>query len=110
MFLEYSDASAVEMLPGLVRRTLISGEQLMICRFDLERGVEIPEHSHPHHQAGYVVSGKVRVTVDGNCCELKSGDSYSAPPNALHSAVALETSIVVDTFSPPREDYRITRR
>lgn len=108
MFFSFSDATAVEMLPGLVRRTLISGEQLMICRFDLERGVEIPAHSHPHHQAGYVVSGKIRVTVDGRSCELKSGDSYSAPPNVLHSAVAIDASIVVDTFCPPRDDYRDT--
>ena len=94
------------MLPGLVRRTLISGDKLMICRFDLDRGVEIPGHSHPHDQAGYIVSGKIRVTVDGKSLDLGPGDSYSAPSGVLHSALALEATVVVDTFCPPRDDYR----
>ena len=94
------------MAPGLIRKTLVSGDKLMICRFDLESGVEIPCHSHPHDQAGYVVLGKIRITVSGKSCDLGPGDSYSAPSGVLHSAVALEASVVVDTFSPPRDDYR----
>lgn len=93
------------MIRGLIRRTLVSGEKLMICRFDLDRGVEIPSHAHPHDQAGYVVSGKIRITVDGKSCDLGPGDSYCAPSGALHSALALQASVVVDTFSPPRDDY-----
>jgi quercetin dioxygenase-like cupin family protein len=94
------------MAPGLIRKTLVNGGKLMICRFDLDRGVEIPSHAHPHDQAGYVVSGKIRIAVDGKSCDLGPGDSYYAPSGALHSAVALEASVVVDTFSPPRDDYR----
>jgi quercetin dioxygenase-like cupin family protein len=105
MFFPYADANPVEMAPGLVRRTLVSGDSLMICRFDLESGVEIPSHAHPHHQAGYVVSGKICITVGGKSQELGAGDSYIAPSGALHSAIALQKSVVVDTFSPPREDY-----
>ena len=93
------------MIPGLIRRTLVSGSELMICRFDLDSGVVIPSHAHPHDQAGYVVSGKIRITVDGKSCDLGAGDSYSAPSGALHSALALQASVVVDTFSPPRDDY-----
>jgi len=105
MFFSYSDGRAVEMLPGLIRRTLVSDERLMICRFDLEKGVQIPGHSHPQDQAGYVVSGKIRVTVEAESCDLAPGDSYSAPSGAVHSALALEACVVVDTFSPPRDDY-----
>lgn len=94
------------MAPGLIRRTLVSGDKLMICRFDLDLGVKIPSHAHPHDQAGYVVLGKIRITVDGKSCDLGPGDSYSASSGVLHSAIALEPSVVVDTFSPPREDYR----
>jgi quercetin dioxygenase-like cupin family protein len=104
MFFLNSDALAVEMLPGLIRKTLVSGDKLMICRFDLDRGVAIPTHSHPHDQAGYVVAGKIRVTVNGKSCDLGPGDSYSAPSKAPHSALAIEASVVVDAFSPPRED------
>jgi quercetin dioxygenase-like cupin family protein len=106
MFFFYDRAEAVEMLPGLARRTLVSDDRLMICRFDLEKGVEIPGHSHPQDQAGYVVSGRIRVSVNGMSHDLGPGDSYSAPSGAVHSALALEMSVVVDTFSPPREDYR----
>src|SRR5512137_1104285 len=105
-FFHYANAASVQMAPGLIRKTLVSGDNLMICRFDLDTGVEIPSHSHPHDQAGYVVSGKIRITVDGKSCDLGAGDSYSAPPNVLHSALALEASVVVDTFYPPRDDYR----
>jgi len=101
MFFQYADATAVQMAPGLIRKTLVSGNKLMICRFDLEDGVEIPSHSHPHDQAGYVVLGKIRITVDGKSCVLGPGDSYSAPTSALHSATALQASVVVDTFCLP---------
>jgi quercetin dioxygenase-like cupin family protein len=106
MFFSYGDALAVEMLPGLIRRTLVSSDKLMICRFDLEKGVEIPGHSHPQDQTGYVVSGKIRVSVEGESCDLGPGDSYSASSGAVHSALALERTVVVDTFCPPRDDYR----
>jgi len=106
MFFEYANANAVQMAPGLIRKTLVSGDRLMICRFDLDGGVEIPSHSHPHDQAGYVVLGKIRVTVDGKSFILGAGDSYYAKSGVLHSAIALEASAVVDTFSPPRDDYR----
>jgi quercetin dioxygenase-like cupin family protein len=106
LFFQYADATPVQMAPGLIRKTLVSGGRLMICRFDLDDGVVIPCHAHPHDQAGYVVSGKIRITVDGKSCDLNPGDSYFAPSGALHSAVALEVSVVVDTFCPPRVDYR----
>jgi len=105
-FFKYASATAVQMAPGLIRKTLVCSDCMMICRFDLEEGVQIPSHSHPYDQAGYVVSGKIRITVDGKSCDLGAGDSYSAPSNGLHSALALETSVVVDTFYPPRDDYR----
>ncbi len=105
-FFQYANAASVQMAHGLIRKTLVCSDNLMICRFDLDEGVLIPSHSHPHDQAGYVVSGKIRITVNDKSCDLGAGDSYSAPPNVLHSAQALVASVVVDTFYPPREDYR----
>ena len=106
MFFCLDRAQAVEMLPGLIRRTLVSDDRLMICRFDLEKGVNIPDHSHPQDQAGYVVSGRIRVRLDEESSDLGPGDSYFAPSGVVHSALALERTVVVDAFSPPREDYR----
>lgn len=106
MIYRYADAVPVEMMPGLIRRTLAEGGSMMICEFTLNRGVEIPLHSHPHEQIGYVASGKVRIAVDGESFDLGPGDCYFAPSGVLHGALVLEKAVVVDTFSPPRGDYR----
>ncbi len=106
MILHHADAKPVEMLPGLVRRTLIDGGAMMICEFTFEANTRIPDHAHPHEQVGYVVSGRVRMTVDGQDYDLGPGDSYRAPSGVRHGALTLEPTVIVDTFSPPREDYR----
>ncbi len=106
MISRYSDAVPVEMLPGLSRRTLAAGKSMMICEFTLDAGVEIPGHTHPHEQVGYVASGKVKIIMDDGSFDLGPGDTYYAPSGARHGAIALERSVVVDTFNPPREDYR----
>lgn len=106
MILRQADAKPVEMLPGLIRRTLVSGSAMLICQFTFQANVQIPNHTHPHEQVGYVVSGRVRMTIGDQTFELGPGDSYCAPSNVPHSALTLEPSVIVDTFSPPREDYR----
>ena len=73
MICQYKDAKPVEMVPGLLRRTLITGKSMMICEFTLEKGVEIPAHAHPHEQVGYVASGKVRITVGDESTVLGPG-------------------------------------
>jgi quercetin dioxygenase-like cupin family protein len=79
---------------------------MMVCECTFAPGVKVPNHSHPHEQAGYVVSGKIQITIDDKSFDLGAGDSYCAPSNVPHSAFALEHSVVLDIFSPPREDYR----
>jgi quercetin dioxygenase-like cupin family protein len=106
MIYRYEDASPVEVMPGLFRRTLVTGKSMMICEFALDTGVEIPSHAHPHEQVGYVASGKVRITVGDESFVLGSGDSYYAPSGVQHGAQVLQKAVVVDTFNPPREDYR----
>ncbi len=56
MIYRNSDAAPVKMMPGLLRRTLAVGKSMMICQFNLDSGVVIPLHSHPHGQVGYVVN------------------------------------------------------
>ena len=100
------DAKTVNMLPGLTRKTLAQGQSMMICEFTFEAHVEIPVHSHPHEQVGYVAKGRVEMTIDGKKYELCKGDSYSAPSNVPHGALTLEPTVIIDTFCPPREDYQ----
>jgi len=106
MIFRNSDATSVEMVQGLVRRTLVEGKSMMVCECTFAPGVKVPSHSHPHEQVGYVVSGKIHITIDGRSFDLGTGDSYCAPSSVPHSTFTLEHSVVVDTFSPPREDYR----
>jgi quercetin dioxygenase-like cupin family protein len=105
MFFKHREANAVEMLPGLTRRVLATSDVMMLAEFTFEQGVEVPEHTHPHDQVGYVVAGRMRMVMGEETVECGPGDSYHAPSGVPHSGAALERSIVVDVFSPPREDY-----
>jgi quercetin dioxygenase-like cupin family protein len=102
----WADANPVEMLPGLIRRTLGETPDAMVVEFRAEAGVHVPTHTHPHQQVGYVVSGEIAITIEGTTNTCKPGDSYAIPGGAQHSAVFVAESIVIDCFSPPREDYR----
>jgi quercetin dioxygenase-like cupin family protein len=105
MHFPYKDAQPVEMLPGLVRRVLACSKTMMLAEFSFESGAEVPQHHHPHDQVGYVVSGRMRMTIGGEVAECGPGDSYHAPSDVPHSGVALERSVLIDVFNPPREDY-----
>jgi quercetin dioxygenase-like cupin family protein len=106
MIINNSDANPVQVLPGLTRRTLATGESIMICEFTFDAHVEVPLHTHPHEQVGYLVKGRMEMNIDGKKYELNMGDTYCAPSNVPHGAFSLEPSVMVDTFCPPREDYR----
>jgi quercetin dioxygenase-like cupin family protein len=101
-----SDVEPVEMVPDVWRRTLSWGERLMVVQVVLEEGAVVPAHRHPHEQITYVVEGKLSMDVEGRTHILVPGDSLLFPSDAEHGATALERTLVVDTFSPPRENYK----
>ncbi len=105
MFRANVEAHAVEMFPGVVRRTLNSGDRTTLVEITLAQDAVVPAHTHPHEQVGYVASGRVRFAIDGESRELRAGDSYLAPSGASHKVTALEPSVCVDCFSPVREEY-----
>jgi quercetin dioxygenase-like cupin family protein len=96
----------VQMVPGLWRRTLSWGERLMIVQVTLEEGAVVPGHQHPHEQITYVIEGELSMDVEGRTYVLRAGDSLLFPGDVEHGATALKRTLVVDTFSPPREDYK----
>ena len=106
MFVHWADIEPVEMLPGLDRRTLSCGARLMIAEFRARAGVEVPLHTHPHEQLGYVVSGEVQLTIRRQTARCGPGDSYTIASGVPHGARFLGECVVIDCFSPPREDYR----
>lgn len=95
----------VEMLPGVVRATLAVSDKLMIVEFRLTADVAVPMHQHPHEQCGTVRKGRMLFTVGDEETLLGPGDSYSIPGGVEHGAKVLEDSLVIDVFTPPREDY-----
>ena len=100
------NALPVQVLPGLTRRTLAQTDSMMLCEFTFEAHVEVPIHTHPNQQVGYLVAGHVEMTIDNQKFELKKGDSYSTSADIPHGVFTLEPSIIIDTFYPPREDYK----
>ena len=105
MFFEGDQAERVEMAPGVRRRTLGHGSQMLLVEFTLASGSGVPMHTHPHDQVGYVVLGSIRLTVGEETRTCESGDSYYIPGDVPHMAVIEEDAVVVDVFCPPREDY-----
>jgi len=102
----YRDAvQPVEMLPGVERRTLAVTERLMLCEFHIGAGSEVPMHSHPHDQVGYVVSGEAIMTIAGREYRCGPGDAYAIPGGVEHGARFETDTVLIDVFHPPREDY-----
>jgi quercetin dioxygenase-like cupin family protein len=102
----WTDARPIEALPGLIRRTMGETADAMVVEFRSEAGVKIPNHSHPNQQVGYVVSGKIEITIEGVTTACQPGDSWSIPGGAEHSAHFVVESIIIECFSPTRADYR----
>jgi quercetin dioxygenase-like cupin family protein len=93
-----------QIAPGIIRKTLASGAALMQMIVRLDAGSHLPEHRHPHEQLTYILSGRLRLTLGGVPHELGPGDALLIPGGTPHSADTLEQALVIDTFSPPRED------
>jgi len=101
-----SDVSGYkDPLEKIKMKTLVYGEKTLLVEFKLAKGAILPKHNHPHEQTGYLVSGKIDLTI-GNVTYLVSpGDSWCIPGNISHHALAHENSVAIEVFSPVREDY-----
>lgn len=109
-FITPREANQVEMLAGVHRRTMATTDEAMLCEFYLVRGAEVPPHNHMNDQVGYVVYGLLEMTIGGQVKMCHPGDSYAVPGGITHSARALVDTVVIDAFSPPRNDYRTEAR
>ena len=92
---------------GVTFKTLATGAHIMCTVMYYKKGETVPFHKHPSEQVGYVVEGKLKLKVENeDLGVIQAGDSYLVKGKMLHSLEALEKSIVVDTFSPPRREYK----
>jgi len=89
-----------------IKRQMVVGQNVMVCRFTFDPFVVTDVHSHHHEQVTLVVKGKVRFTIDGQPVIAAPGDVLHFPPNNQHGATMLDEEVVlIDIFSPIREDF-----
>lgn len=94
----------ITMVPGIRRQTLVSGDTMMQMIVQLDAGSRLPEHSHPHEQVTHVLRGRLCLILAGIPYELGAGESLYIASNTPHAAEIDEDTLVIDTFSPPRQD------
>ena len=89
-----------------IERQMIVGQNVMICRFRFAPFVVTNEHSHPHEQMTLVVQGKVKFIIGGEERIVSAGDVLHFPPDNRHGATMLDEEVIlIDIFSPIREDF-----
>ena len=98
-------AEPVEQLTEAIGRQMIHTESMTIARIALAEGARVPTHSHANEQVANVLAGRVRFRVGDEEQEVVAGESVSIPRDVPHEVVALEDSVVLDVFSPVRDDW-----
>ncbi|PJB39320.1 MAG: cupin domain-containing protein [Deltaproteobacteria bacterium CG_4_9_14_3_um_filter_51_14] len=94
-----------EPAAGVGIKSMVYGEKTHMCEFKLRKGSRLPDHSHPHEQTGLVVSGRIIINIDGKDFDAGPGDAWCIAGGVTRRAEVIDDSIVVEVFSPRREDY-----
>jgi quercetin dioxygenase-like cupin family protein len=105
MFQKHSESGYTLAIPGIEQKTLVYGERTLMTEFLMKKGSRLPQHSHPHEQIGYLVNGRIRLSIGLEESDVVPGDSWCIPSGAEHGAEILEDSVAIEVFSPVREDY-----
>lgn len=100
------DQIPVENPSDGIERQMVIGKNIMICRFRFAPFLVTPEHTHPHEQMTLVVKGKVKFIIEGKTHIMSAGDVLHFPPHNRHGATMLDEEVIlIDIFSPIREDF-----
>lgn len=86
-------------------RQLVVGEKVMLARVLLKKGCIVPEHSHLNEQLTYILQGALKFTIEGREIVVRAGEVLCIPPQMPHAAEALEDTVDLDIFNPPRADW-----
>ena len=103
----WNDVSVDPLKEGLSRR-VITGERMMIAHVYLKKGVDVPRHAHENEQLTYILEGALRFHLGAEGEReiiVRAGEVLVIPSNVPHSAFALEDTLDVDVFNPPRQDW-----
>ena len=105
MFVKNQEKPLITIVSGIQRKTLAVGAHTLMTEFVLEAGAELPAHKHPHEQIGFLVSGRLILTIGDESCEMAPGDSWAVPGDVEHSAKVVERAEAIEVFYPVRQDY-----
>jgi len=105
MFEKHSESGYLVALEGIDQKTLVYGKKTLMTEFLLRKGSTLPRHAHPHEQTGYLVKGRIRLSIGKEEYDAQPGDSWCIPSGVEHGAEILDDSVAIEVFSPVREDY-----
>ena len=94
-----------ETLNPLIEREMLTGQNLMLARVIMKKGAHVPLHRHHNEQVTYIMEGALKFAIDGKEIVVKAGEVLCIPSNMPHEAWAIEDTIDLDVFNPPREDW-----
>lgn len=104
-FIFGKDLAWEETGPGLKRQIMGYDDRIMLVKVDFQPGAVGAMHQHYHSQVTYVESGAFEMTIGEETRIIRAGDSYYIPPNVMHGCVCVEAGVLIDVFSPHREDF-----
>ena len=97
-----------EKVSDVLDRRLITGEQVMLTHVYLKKGAIVPQHNHHNEQMTYILEGAIRFWIgddESQVIDVRAGEVLHIPSMVKHKAEALEDTVDVDVFSPPRQDW-----
>ncbi|MBV9608296.1 MAG: cupin domain-containing protein, partial [Acidobacteria bacterium] len=92
-------------LNPLLGRQFVVGSEVMVARVLMKKGCYVPLHSHENEQVTYILEGALKFIIDGKEVVVHAGEVLCIPPNMPHEATALEDTVDLDVFTPPRQDW-----
>jgi quercetin dioxygenase-like cupin family protein len=94
-----------EQLNPLIDREMVVGGKIMLARVLMKRGAHVPMHQHHNEQVTYILEGALKFSIGGKEVIVRAGEVLCIPSNVPHEAWALEDTVDLDVFDPPREDW-----
>jgi len=99
------DTVPIEPLNPLLGRQFVVGHEIMVARVLMKKGCLVPLHSHHNEQITYILEGALKFWIDGKEIVVHAGEVLTIPPHMPHQAEALEDTVDLDVFNPPRHDW-----
>jgi quercetin dioxygenase-like cupin family protein len=99
------DDMPAERITDAIARRFLTGDRVTVARFELTRGGVVPRHAHENEQVSCVLTGALHFTFDGREVIARAGDVVHIPGGVPHEVAVLEDAVVLDVFSPVRQDW-----